>query len=671
MSREEAQKLLDAWNFFDSNPDKFYEGLPGLSRNEFLVLMQVITGTDDLVEAKIQLANFATSRLEKTVPGTIIEAAREEVLPKTKIDSAKRANLTVSSWIKNIAPKTEEEVQERQVALAQIRAEVEKAEEKVIPTKEAVPPSKEASTAEPSTVGIRISYGPASPINSFRSFGVRSAITGAANKIAKEAPHEALSLYLIANGVTHSALKKEAVEKLSGKEQKAILKIVEGIKNQEIGLTTDIDFELIRRSLPAKSITFLLGSESGLTQGQVFAFLNPEGEVTSFVPHQSFFGKLVSDAGSQLFGKLSEKIASKVLGKAATAVGAKAAVAAVGAVSGPPGWVATLIAYVGPEVVSFIKRNFSKAMITIGAVLFGLGYFLASSALMLGGAATAGAGLIGAAGGVGPALSSAAGFASGLFTAVGLMVVSSLVVPLVATLIGVPIVVALIIFIINSGAYIVPPGPTLEAPSFIGANITCTKEKGPVSFSNTSSSPIAKRAWEITSDLYQGFWCFWNRSPGDFPDDTSAYPPSYPETFDEDLFTRNPNPSPTEMSKCGDCLFWCTYLVQKAYRESGNTSLLVTLWSPTMQDDFTKRGKFIIGRDATPKNVAVGSVIFFKIEPGPDRTNHVAIIYSVNEDGITYVQSNAPTKDAFVPFNSSGKGIQSPPGTGVVGIGLP
>ena len=68
MSREEAQRLLDAWNFFDNNPGKFYEGLPEVSRDEFLILMQIVTGMDDLVEAKMQLAKFAAGRLEKTVP---------------------------------------------------------------------------------------------------------------------------------------------------------------------------------------------------------------------------------------------------------------------------------------------------------------------------------------------------------------------------------------------------------------------------------------------------------------------------------------------------------------------------------------------------------------------------------------------------------------------------
>lgn len=619
-------------------------------------------------EAKEEEISWALSILHK-IPGyekiSLAKAAQDRVLKEVLIGIADETypSPTRPEDIKTLLEKAKERERTAKEAVEKGKKE----------TKEFIEAAKRvAEKAEP-PVGIQINYGPSNPVDHIRSFGVRSALIGAAHKIAKEAPHEALALYLVANGVTHQALEKEAKTNLSGKEQKAILKVVEGIKKQEIGLATDIDFELIRRSMPAKSVTFLLGSESGLTQAQVFAFFNPEGQMTSFVPHQSFFGKLISDAGGQLFGKLSEKIATKVLGKAAVRVGGKAVAAAVGIATGPPGWVATLIAVVGPEMVSFVKRNFNKVLVGIGSVIFGAGLLLASTPMMLGGIGTVGAGFIGAAGGVGPALSTAGGFTAGAIGAIGSMVVSSLVGPLVGILIGVPIVVTLIIFIINSGAYIVPPGPTLEVPSFGGggAPITCTKEKGAVSFTNTSNNPIAKRAWEITADLYQGFWCYWNRSPGDYPDDVIIYPPSYPETFNEEVFATNPNPTRTEMSTCGDCMFWCTWLVQKAYRESGNTSLLLTLWSPTMKKDFENRGKFIANRNTTPNNVTVGSVIFFKITPGPDRTNHVAIIYSVNEDGIAYVQSNAPTKDEFVPFNSSGKGIQAPSGMEVQGIGLP
>ena len=127
-------------------------------------------------------------------------------------------------------------------------------------------------------------------------------------------------------------------------------------------------------------------------------------------------------------------------------------------------------------------------------------------------------------------------------------------------------------------------------------------------------------------------------------------------------------------------MFWCTWLVQKAFREGGNNSLENTLWAPTMQDDFTKRSKFISAQEAAykappldfiHKTVVPGSVIFFNVSGGPYRTNHVGIVYSVSKQGVQYIQSNAPLKDGFVPFGDNGYGLQSPPGLVVVGIGLP
>lgn len=278
-----------------------------------------------------------------------------------------------------------------------------------------------------------------------------------------------------------------------------------------------------------------------------------------------------------------------------------------------------------------------------------------------------------------------AGIGTGIlnfFGALGSAFVVTIGTPIIIALVVFPVLVALILFIINSGAYLVPPKPVSESAFGPGTSgYYCTMDKDPVSFSNSTSSPIAKRAWEITADLYQGFWCFWNRSPDDsakiaqkipdFPPDMVSYPPSYPELFDENLFMRNPNPTRDEISVCGNCLFWCTYLVQKAYRESHNNSLVVTLWSPTLQADFDRRGKFKSSLEATWQNVVPGSVIFFDVDNSLNRIDHVGIVHTVNIDGVKFVQSNAGSKDDFVPFRLGGKILQNIPGITVVGIGLP
>lgn len=253
------------------------------------------------------------------------------------------------------------------------------------------------------------------------------------------------------------------------------------------------------------------------------------------------------------------------------------------------------------------------------------------------------------------------------------LIAPTLIATIVGSFVGLILLTSLIMFVINSGAYIVPPNPVAESgfgPGGLGFPITCTNEKSPVSFDNNTNSPIARRAWQITSDLYQGFWCFWNRSPGDLPTDVTTYAPSYPELFNMDLFIRVPNPTRDEVSSCGECLFWCTWLVQKAYRENGN-NIQYTLWSPTMQSDFTSRGKFIDASQVTPSRILPGSVIFFDVNNSLARTDHVGIAHTMNSDGIYFVQSNAGTKDSFIPFNSNGVGLQDIPGINVLGIGLP
>jgi len=237
--------------------------------------------------------------------------------------------------------------------------------------------------------------------------------------------------------------------------------------------------------------------------------------------------------------------------------------------------------------------------------------------------------------------------------------------PVIVAIVVTPIIIAFILFIINSGAYVVPQNDNFMGP------ISCTQEKTPISFSNSANSGIARRGWEIVSDLYQGFWCYWNRSPGDFPEDIISYPPSYPELFNESLFMQNPSLSYSQLQVCGDCLFWCTELIQKSYRETGNTSLDNTLWSPSMYADFKDRGKIIMPTSASYNNIVPGSVVFFHNNFGRDGVNHVGLVYSVSVDGIKFVQSNAPEKEGFISFNKNGVGAQNLPSMEIAGFGKP
>ena len=74
----------------------------------------------------------------------------------------------------------------------------------------------------------------------------------------------------------------------------------------------------------------------------------------------------------------------------------------------------------------------------------------------------------------------------------------------------------------------------------------------------------------------------------DFPNDVVTYPPSYPNLFDYSLFKRNPFPPPSGTYN----LFWCSWLVVKAYHENGN-QIQPNLYTPNMYVDFNNRGKLL------------------------------------------------------------------------------
>lgn len=336
--------------------------------------------------------------------------------------------------------------------------------------------------------------------------------------------------------------------------------------------------------------------------------------------------------------------------------------------------IANILAWIGTELISkisvWVKKHWKGFAVGLGG-LIGLGA-LALHSLPLG---FLSGGLF--AGALGPrAILRHTRFGLNFFLSSFLRTVLNIGLTVIIIIVSTPLLVAFILFIINNGAYMVPPSQNVVEMGIdpnnpgSGGTITCTTDKTPTTVENNTKSDIASRAWEITTDLYQGFWCFWNRSPGDFPGDTTDYPPSYPELFNEKLYAQNPNPTREEVSNCSNCLFWCTWLVQKAYRETGN-NILLTLWSPTMKQDFINRGKFIEAKDVTPFSILQGSVIFFRVESGPPRTNHVGIVHTVNLDYVSFVQSNAGLKNDIIPFEPSGNGLQNMEGIIVEGIGLP
>ena len=636
----------------------YHETWGGFKRLDFLELALNTTTSDSIDDAARTIKDWKEGRgVERTVPDKL-----DEMVAGLEEKEAKMAEY------------------DKQRLAKEALLESQRAKEAVLPPKETpavatAAPSAPAPSDEAYTVGVKITPQAGKVFEKFTnriaSAPVRAAIAFAGPTIAaQEGGATAGALTLWARGIKSESLEKEA-SKLETKDAKRFTQLVNSIKNIET--SNSIQTKIIQRSFPIRDISLLLGPETGLTQAQVSVFFNPpEGGGVSAVPRHSFLGNLLAGAGQQVFGKIASKAVSGLASKAAGKVVGKGVGTAAGtAVGGPVG---TAVGYaiswltdkVVGKVMDFLREHRGVAYAILFLPVAGAGLLFGIPILTIAGGLGVAVSLTG---GTGAAVAGLGGALQGLFGALGSVFVTSIATPVIVALISIPVVVALILFIINSGAYIVPPSPFAETP--FGPGIECSEEKAAISFANSGGSPISRRAWQITADLYQGFWCFWNRSPGDFPEDVTSYPPSYPNLFNEGLFARAPNPSRAQISSCGDCMFWCTYLVIKSFLETGNRSLQITLWSPTMEADFRTRGKFVSSSNATPANVVPGSVLFFRVAGGPARTNHVGIVHSVSQDAIVYLQSNAPTKSGSLTFSRNGRGIISPPGLGVVGVGLP
>lgn len=391
-------------------------------------------------------------------------------------------------------------------------------------------------------------------------------------------------------------------------------------------------------------------------------------------------GKLAAEkGGSVIAGKAAGQVAGKAAGQAigqaavqtATKTGLAAtlstALAGLGAWAGPVGIaIGTAIgALIGKllekidwaKVKGWLKDNGPIVLLGGGLLLGGPAWGIG---LGLGGLALAGK-------------FTALGIARGtwrFFRRIGTFFLITIGAPIIVTLIVLPPIIAFIMFVINSGAYIVPPKPVAESGFSPGTGgYECREDRITTGLEYSVNSPIATRAREIVDDLYQGFWCFWNRSPKAptpyFPNDEEPnFPPGYPDLFDYEAFLQNPNTTPPSQN-----LFWCTWLIQKAYTENG-VKILNTLWSPDMKLDFENRGKFIPASSVSSLNAVPGSVIFFDVDNEKDRIDHVGIIYQTNGDDVTYIQSNAGLKVEHLTLGSGG--LQGKPGyIDVIGIGLP
>lgn len=262
-----------------------------------------------------------------------------------------------------------------------------------------------------------------------------------------------------------------------------------------------------------------------------------------------------------------------------------------------------------------------------------------------------------------------------------------LLLPVLAQGFVVAIIVALILIVFFAFSFQITnntiPGLDVEyeppaSAAELGVASGCKDQQIPA----PAGAGVPTRSSEIVADLHGGFWGYCNRPTN--PVATAKYPEIFnipdvpkipsvyslsnrPNLFDYELFRTVRDPTREEIQTSGNALYWCTYLVQHSYRESGKSGFSTSLWSPTLEDEFRASHTFIEGGAANSSNVKPGDIVFFKTLDGPDRTNHVGIVNDVLTQGFSYYQSNAPAINGNGTFDGSGASAES--GIMVVGFG--
>jgi len=477
---------------------------------------------------RLDFLDFAlNTTLSETIEqaASIVRAWKEEGLPERTIPERLDelvAQLEEEDQKEKVATPTETYRRQKLVKDALLESqrarEAAEAAAAVPPTESEPSPGEEVVPPETASLGIKITPETGKALGRFAnriiSAPFRLAVGWAYPTVAKEqgeTPAAALALW--SKGITSKAFEEKASTlqaSLETKEAKRIETLIRAIRGLETGYP--LQTRLLQLSFPIRDITFLLGPESGLTQAQIVLFFYPPQEGGFVVEsRQSFFGNIINQAGRQLFGKLSKKAikglvaraaSSAGVGAAGTAVGAEVGAAAgvtagaaagagaatgagVGAAAGGPlapitaivgaviGWLASKI----PDAVSWLKRH-AKEFGIAAIALLATGIFFGNPIVIFLGV---GAGIVSlGAGGLSTIGTSVAGFAQGTMAVFTSLVVPTVGTPILITLLVIPAAIAIILFIINSGAYIVPPRPgflpgAIESP-YIGIEKTATPE---------------------------------------------------------------------------------------------------------------------------------------------------------------------------------------------------
>jgi hypothetical protein len=448
----------------------------GYSRIEFAKLLWNITKTNDTVQAA-QLVIDWKNLLDNNQP---LEATVPENL-----------DAMVSSLEENVASKKKLS----QYDIKNLAKEVLLESEKVIEKPSSIP---EPEIAISSAETISRAVGPLSTFagkiltTPFRAATYISGPTTYSSSAKGEGPSVTTARYMLSHGISSGSIRS-----LENRAQQL------GITpNQLRNLASLIKTEQETHPFSYKWISVIYsGQKASLSQAQISSLLIPSTDgSTAVLPGKSFVGNVLGRIGQQLFGKLTSKALKAVGKKVAAKVATTAATQTIATAIAP--LVGNIIAFVSEKIIGKIIEKFknliSKLKTKEGkenalALIFGL---MAIGGIIIGGPAGAvlvvgglvpGLGLlVTKAGGFGPLGSSIGGYGQAFMAGVTGVLLPSIGMPTIVALVSVPVLIAVILFIINSGAYIVPPSPGQIPGAIESPYIGIEKEANPVKMENLS-----------------------------------------------------------------------------------------------------------------------------------------------------------------------------------------
>ncbi len=513
IAKEDAQVLLEGLNYLTENTNA--KSWRGTSRISFLGSLSEIFLTDDIGQIRKDLQIISSGQISSnTTPQDVIERAVNQGITKENLETrVQEQRSQVKHWTNKIrqnlaaqktaekegntvetATKVKEEIplkpQPEKIQKEAVKQKVKKSfvEEKLQPKETMIPVTGKAPIEKEFPVGqklenIQISFDVKETGNIQERLGATQPFFVASiNSQGSEFTDLNSSLNLISKGISSEKLNNASSSLPEGLEKNTIRRIsytmeqIERIFPDEISrfknfLSVDnLEVQISKVDFSPSSNNILLSSNqqggysisdgsSGIDTIAGFAkdkVLNKASDAVLSKVKTKLGGKLAKSAVGKAVSSFGAKLSGSAMGKAISAIGAKIGAALgsfapiigniIGAIVGAiAGW---LIEKLGPllqKTKDFLKKAAKVTRATVLTIIL-LPFFY---------------------------------------------VASSIIVPLLIILIALPISIALIMFIINSGAYVVPPKTsTLGAVGAISPYIDIVKTANPPGPFQNSNLPL-------------------------------------------------------------------------------------------------------------------------------------------------------------------------------------